>query len=95
MNNRALQLAEFRDAVDMGLVNDTPEEWHAWKRNQKTKLDLMNQYTKHDDDKIISQEEWDDYEKRLKEWNKRKYDSDMDKGMSKPNPPNYFRANND
>jgi len=40
-------------------------------------------------------EKWKEYERQMKVWRETKYESDMDKAMSKPNKPGYFRANND
>lgn len=49
------------------------------------------------DDRPIYVKEWIDYNKQYKRW-KKKYEgrmNTMDAGMSQPNKPNYFRANND
>jgi hypothetical protein len=35
------------------------------------------------------------YERELKEWEARTYESEMHKAMCKPNAPGYYRANND
>jgi len=40
-------------------------------------------------------EKWEEYERQMEVWRETKYESDMDKAMSKPNKPGYFRANND
>lgn len=46
------------------------------------------------DDSEISMEEMSEYVIDYLAWDSKEYDSDMDKGMSKPNPPNYMFANN-
>ncbi len=64
------------------------------KRNFNTKREVTHVTL---DDRDISPEEWDDYDRRMEVW-KEKYKgrmNTMDAAMSKPNPPNYFRANND
>lgn len=49
------------------------------------------------DDTPITQEQWDDYDQRMEAW-REEYKgrlTSFEAGMSQPNPPNYFRANND
>ena len=40
-------------------------------------------------------EQWDQYERQMEVWKNTKYESNMEKAMSKPNKPGYFIANND
>ena len=49
------------------------------------------------DDRPITKEQWADYDKRMEEWRER-YKGRLlsfEAAMAEPNPPNYFRANND
>lgn len=39
--------------------------------------------------------EWKRYSEDYERWSKSKFESDMDRAMSRPNKPEYFRANND
>ena len=35
------------------------------------------------------------YEREMREWENRTHESDMERAMTKPNKPGYYRANND
>jgi Mg2+ and Co2+ transporter CorA len=39
--------------------------------------------------------EWARYEERLKAWQGADHRDDIERAMLKPNPPGYYRANND
>jgi hypothetical protein len=46
--------------------------------------------------RMVTNEEWIEYEKRYAEWDEKHPNKlTMEAAMSKPNPPNYFKANND
>ncbi len=47
------------------------------------------------DDRKIPIHEIISYMDSYRIWEATKYDSDFDRGMSEPNKPGYFRANND
>jgi hypothetical protein len=47
------------------------------------------------DEKAPTLKQWIDYNERYQDWRNSEFESDMDRAMSKPNHPNYVRANND
>lgn len=49
------------------------------------------------DDREIRPEEWARYDEAMERWRERYKDNprSMEAAMSEPNPPNYYRANND
>lgn len=47
------------------------------------------------DNRQITDEEWGKYSAALDAWKLRDYPDEMSRAMSRPNGPNYARANND
>lgn len=72
--------------------NDADEFAKSIKENQERKPQHATL-----DNKPITSDQWEHYDNRIKEWRELYKDNltSFEAAMNEPNPPNYFRANND